>query len=320
MERWIIYTVIFVILFSLQILYFRLADRYNIVDKPNERSSHTTVTLRGGGVIFYIGILLFGFISGFEYPYFIAGLTMIAGVSFIDDIKSVSNRVRLVFHFSAMLLLFAQWGLYSGLDIWYLPVALVICTGIINAFNFMDGINGMTGGYSLAVMLPLIYLNKSYNFTDERLLYVVSLSLLVFCLYNYRAKAKCFAGDVGAVSIAFISMFLIGQLILKTGNLLFVLFLAVYGVDTILTIIRRIILRENIFKAHRKHVYQILANECKIPHVTVSTIYVLLQLAISMGAIFWNASGWIYFSIVVLLLILCYFTVLIICRNKGRLE
>ncbi|MCC8019589.1 MAG: glycosyltransferase family 4 protein [Rikenellaceae bacterium] len=317
MESWIFYSVVFLILFGIQNFYFLLADKYNIVDKPNERSSHTTVTLRGGGIIFYIGVLLYGFLTGFHYPYFIAGLTLIAGVSLVDDIRSVSNKIRLVFHFSAMLLLFVQWGLFHGINVWYLPVALIFCTGIINAFNFMDGINGMTGGYSLAVMGPLIYLNHLYDFTDDRLLYIVVLSILVFCLYNYRTQAKCFAGDVGAVGIAFIIIFLLGQLIIKTGSFLYVIFLSVYGVDTILTIIRRMILRENIFKAHRRHVYQLLANESGIPHIVVSTIYALLQLTISIGAIYWSGPGWIYFVITIIFLIICYCYIHIISRGRS---
>jgi len=86
-------------------------------------------------------------------------------------------------------------------------VALIVCVGIINAYNFMDGINGITGGYSLSVLLPLIYLNTTDNFISQDYLYVVGMSLLVFCFFNFRKKAKCFAGDVGSISIAFILPF-----------------------------------------------------------------------------------------------------------------
>ena len=142
------YLIVFLLLLVAEMGYFRLADRFNIIDRPNERSSHTRITLRGGGIVFYFGALLYFIGNGFEYPWFMAGLTLITAVSFTDDVRSVSQKVRLLVHFTAMALLFYQLGM-GGLPWWYIPVALVVCTGIINAYNFMDGINGITGGYSL---------------------------------------------------------------------------------------------------------------------------------------------------------------------------
>ena len=139
------YLIILVLLFVAELFYFRIADRYNIIDKPNERSSHTKITLRGGGVIFYFGALAYFLISGFEYPCFILALTFVTFISFVDDVRSTSQKLRLLFHFSAMVLMFYQWGLFS-LSWWWIIIALIICTGIINAYNFMDGINGITGG------------------------------------------------------------------------------------------------------------------------------------------------------------------------------
>ena len=298
--------VIGVLLVFIELLYFRVADHFNIIDKPNLRSSHKRITLRGGGVIFLFGVWLYAVFCGFQYPWFLAGLTLIAAISFADDIHSVPNKIRIVVHFAAMLLMFYQLGFFAAGQWWYLLPAWIVCTGIINAYNFMDGINGITGGYSLAVLAPLAVVNAREPFVDPQLIYVTVLSVVVFCWFNFRPKARCFAGDVGAVSIAFILLFMLGALILRTGNLWYLIFLVVYGVDSVLTICHRLLLRENIFEAHRKHAYQLMANELKIPHVVVSAIYALLQAVISLGTIYLPVNGWVYFGVVVVLLSVAY--------------
>ena len=277
----IFYILIVVALFVFEILYFRVADKFDIIDKPNERSSHTHITLRGGGVVFYFGIFLFTILQGWLYPAFFLGLSLISTVSFLDDIRPLSSRLRLPLHFVAMGIMFIDLGLYA-LPWYFWVIALVIAVGIINAFNFMDGINGITGAYSMVALLALWYVNQYIiSFADQSLIYIVFLSVLVFNFFNFRTKASCFAGDVGSVSIAFILVFLLGKLIVVSGDPRYLLFLAVYGVDTILTIIHRIILKENILKAHRKHAYQLMANELKIPHLIVSLCYSGLQLILS---------------------------------------
>lgn len=271
------YLVVLVLLFVIELMYFRVADYFNIIDKPNKRSSHTKITLRGGGIIFYVGALVYFFASGFMYPWFMLGLTLIAGVSFADDVRSVSQKVRLVFHFAAMLLMFYQWGM-STMPWWYMVVALIVCMGIINAYNFMDGINGITGGYSLVVLVALAYVNTwVIPFVESEMIYTLVIAVLVFNFFNFRQKARCFAGDVGSVSVAFIILFLLGKLILTTGDWSYIIFLAVYGADSVLTIVHRLILHENIGQPHRKHMYQLMANELGIPHVQVAVLYMVAQ-------------------------------------------
>jgi len=277
----IFYIFIVVALFVFEILYFRVADKFNIIDKPNERSSHTHITLRGGGVVFYFGVFLFMVLQGWLYPAFFLGLSLISTVSFLDDIRPLSSRIRLPLHFVAMGLMFIDLGLYA-LPWYFWVIALVIAVGVINAFNFMDGINGITGAYSTVALVSLWYVNQYVvAFADQNLIYIVFLSVLVFNFFNFRTKASCFAGDVGSVSIAFILVFLLGKLIVESGDPRYLLFLGVYGIDTILTIVHRIILKENILKAHRKHAYQLMANELKIPHLIVSLCYSGLQLILS---------------------------------------
>ncbi len=300
--------VILVLLFGLELVYFRIADYYDIIDRPNERSSHHEVVLRGGGIIFTLGMWLWGLAYGFEYPWFVAGLTLIAGVSFVDDIRSLPDSVRLVAQFVAMMMMFQDLNILT-LNLWWMVVvALIVAVGISNAYNFMDGINGITGGYSLAVLLPLLWVDTDPSttaFVKDSLLWVAILSCLVFCFFNFRTKARCFAGDVGSVGIAFIIVFALGRLVLQRGDVTYIMLLAVYGVDSVLTIIHRIMLHENLGKAHRKHMYQLLANELHWPHLRVASLYAGVQLMVSCGLLAMPSMGmrWVY--TIVVLAVMC---------------
>ncbi|MGK4257049.1 MraY family glycosyltransferase [Parabacteroides johnsonii] len=303
MNTFLTYGIIFVILFVLESIYFKIADKCNIIDKPSERSSHSTIVLRGGGILFLLGVWVWSAFFGFQYPWFLAAVTLVAGISFIDDIRSLPDSIRLVVQFVAMFLMFYQFGILNWQSWWMILLALIVYVGISNAYNFMDGINGITGGYSIAVLLPLIYLNHKISFIDANFLWVTLLSLLVFCFFNFRKRAKCFAGDVGSLSIAFIIVFALGKLILQTGDFTYIVFLALYGVDSVLTISHRILLHENLGKAHRKHAYQLMANELRIPHVVVSSFYMMLQLLVSFGLILLPMNHWLY--LVMILVVLC---------------
>ena len=312
MNTLLTYAIIFVLLLLAELLYFRIADRFNIIDKPNQRSSHTKVVLRGGGIIFLIGIWIWSAFFGFQYPWALAAVTLAAGISFVDDIHSLPDSVRLVAQFVAMGLMFYELDMLHWNMWWMVIIALVVCVGATNIYNFMDGINGITGGYSLAVLIPLLLMNDHDGFIDSSFLVVAILSVLVFCIFNFRPKnrAKCFAGDVGSVGIAFILLFCIGKLILAKADVTWLLFLIVYGVDGCLTICHRIMLHENLGEAHRKHAYQLMANELGISHVYVSLLYMALQLVLSLVMIYLipdtAAWHWCYLFAVILLLALAY--------------
>lgn len=288
MNQYISFGIIFVILFCLEVVYFKIADRFNIIDKPNQRSSHSSIVLRGGGIIFVLGLWIWAAFFGFQNIWFLIAVTLVAGVSFIDDIHSLPDSVRLVAQFAAMALMFYQLDILHWNMWWIILIAMIVCVGASNIINFMDGINGITGAYALASLLPLFLFNKKIGFTDESLILVVALADLVFCCFNFRpkGKAKCFAGDVGSIGVAYILLFLIGSLILATGDVTYLIFLLVYGVDGCLTIVHRILLHENLGEAHRKHAYQLMANELRIGHVKVASFYALLQLAVSLGFIY----------------------------------
>ena len=312
MNTYLMYGIIFVTLLVLELVYFQIADKFNIIDKPNERSSHSTIVLRGGGIIFMLGLWIWSAFYGFSYPWFLAAVTLIAGVSFVDDIRSLPDSVRLVAQFVAMGLMFYQLDILHWEMWWVVIIALIVCVGASNVINFMDGINGITGGYALASLVPLWLLNKEMGFVEDSLVVTVILADVVFCLFNFRSKgkAKCFAGDVGSIGIAFILLFLIGQLIMKTGDVTYLIFLLVYGVDGCLTICHRILLHENLGEAHRKHAYQLMANELKIGHVKVSLLYMGLQLAVSLGFIYLCpdtlVAHWVYLAVALVVLAIAY--------------
>lgn len=308
MNTYLLYSIIFVLLIGLELLYFRIADRCNIIDKPNERSSHSSVVLRGGGIIFMLGAWLWSAFFGFNYPWFLLGLTLVCGISLWDDIRSLPDSVRLIAQFAAMFLLFADFGILHWDSWWIILLALIFCVGIVNAYNFMDGINGITGGYSIAVLVPLILLNHSLHFMETSYLIVACMACVIFCFFNFRpkGKAKCFAGDVGSIGMAYIVLLPLGKLILQTGDITYIILLAVYGVDAILTICHRILLHENLGQAHRKHAFQIMANELRIPHETVSSAYMIMQLMVSFGLIYIGQWHWIYAVCTIVVLCTAY--------------
>lgn len=318
MNTCLIYGIIILILLVLELIYFKIADKYNIIDKPNERSSHSTIVLRGGGIIFLLGAWTWSAFFGSQYPWFLLGLTLVAIISFIDDICSLPDSVRLIVQFTSAGLAFYQLGMLNGS--WFdqfgalvgallILLALVVYVGATNVINFMDGINGITAGYALTVLVSLFLVSDN---EDTSLIITSILSTLVFCIFNFRpkGKAKCFAGDVGSIGIAFILLFLIGRVIIAKGDFTYLIFLLVYGVDGVLTICHRIKLHENLGEAHRKHAYQLMANELKIGHVKVSLLYMTLQLIVSLGFILLCpntiVAHWIYLIVAAVMLTVAY--------------
>ena len=235
-----------------------------------------------------------------------------AGVSFVDHIHSLPDSVRLVAQFTAAAMAFYQLGILHWSMWWVVVLALIVYVGATNVINFMDGINGITAGYALAVLVPLALVNMQETFVEQSLIITTILTALVFCLFNFRpkGKAKCFAGDVGSIGIAFIMLFLLGNVIIKTGDITWLIFLLMYGVDGCLTIIHRIMLHENLGEAHRKHAYQIMANELKIGHVKVTLLYMTIQLVISLGFIYVCPNTvlyhWLYIIGALAVLAICY--------------
>lgn len=310
-------------LFALELLYFRIARHYGIMDHPSLRGSSDQVTIRGGGIVFYLSALVCFLTTQFSFPWFMLGLTIVSVLSFWDDISSLSPRTRLPLQFLGMLLMLWQListtGLTMRLSPWLIGlialVGLIVSTGAMNIYNFMDGINGITGGYSLVVLAAIAFVLKKdagveYYISDVQCLIlcgITFLAALVFCFFNFRHKARCFAGDVGSVSMSFIVLFLLGYLIITRQSLCWLGFLVVYGVDGCLTICHRLLLHENITKPHRKHMFQLMANELHIPHTTVSLIYMAAQALCCVALIVWPGYLTLALEIVILSLIYVLF-------------
>ena len=331
---WLTYIIIAVLLLAAELVYFRIADKCNIIDKPNERSSHSTIVLRGGGIIFAISIIvwmIWQMVQGEwfmvkDYLPFVIGLVLICGISFWDDIHSLPDSLRMIVQIFSILLMF--WSINLGLGFmvhgswfWQMVIAVValfFCVGATNIINFMDGINGITAAYAIAMLLPLALVNGSwlkvhgFGFIEPSYLIVAIIGVLVFSIFNFRpkGKAKCFAGDVGSIGIAFIILFALGRLMVATGDVSYIVFFLLYGVDGTMTIIHRIMLHEHLGEAHRKHAYQLMANELKMSHVAVSLLYMVIQLVISLGFIYLCpntiAAHWIYFFVAAAILGLAY--------------
>lgn len=279
------YSLVALILIAAILFYFKIADRYNIIDKPNERSSHNYITIRGGGIIFPLAALLWFAFFGFQQAWAMAALVLIAVISFMDDLHPLSGKVRMLVHVVAVSLLFSGMGIF-GLAWYVIAGAYLLAVFWINAFNFMDGINAITPFYALVALATFGYLNLKHQFFPGELIVLLISSSVIFSYFNARKRATTFAGDVGSVSMAFLLVWLLLELLLKTGCIGYILLFAVYGLDTVFTIIIRLIRGENIFKAHRSHLYQLLSNELNWPHVQVAVIYAVAQLLINLLVVY----------------------------------
>jgi len=279
-----IYLISLIVLLVILLIYLRLAKRYKIFDIPNNRSSHKIITIRGGGIVFPISLFIYFIFSGFEYPLFMLGILIISIISFMDDIKSLQPLIRLTVQIIVVLLVLFE--LFPELSLYYSLIVLFIMLGGLNAYNFMDGINGMTASYSLVILSTLYYINESLLFVDPDLIIFPLLSVLVFLFFNFRVKAICFSGDVGSLSLALLILFLLFKLIIFTGEPLYALLLIIYAVDSGLTLIKRKLKGENVFKPHRSHLYQQLVHLKGYSHLNISLSYSLIQLVINYLIIF----------------------------------
>jgi UDP-N-acetylmuramyl pentapeptide phosphotransferase/UDP-N-acetylglucosamine-1-phosphate transferase len=166
----------------------------------------------------------------------------------------------------------------------------------------MDGINGITAFYALVALSTFLYLNFSISFVSGDLIILLIISVLIFTFFNARKKALAFAGDVGSITLAFMLAWMMIALMQKTGDIAYILFFVVYGIDAVVTIIFRLIRKENIFKAHRTHLYQYLSNELGWPHLAVSAIYAISQLIFNTLTIFLIREGMITKYVILLLI------------------
>ena len=309
MNNWqyLIYTFM---LFGLSIIYFKIAQKYKIVDLPNHRTMHQGATIRGGGIIIFIGVLLFSLTLDEPSFFFTGGLLIIGITGFLDDLNDLSSKIRIPIQVLSILLILADLNML-GSNVILLMIIIVVCTGILNAYNFMDGINGITGGYSLLTVLSMTYVNNYIqNFIANQFLIIIILTLLVFNFFNFRNKAVCFAGDVGSLAVAFVIIYLMIKLINESNEIAYILFLTLYGIDTIFTIIQRLLMKQNIFEAHRLHLFQVAISKTGKPHLFMTLIYVAVQAIINFIVILTlpmnSTQQAVYLGIMLMILSLTY--------------
>jgi len=271
---------------------------------------HKGATIRGGGIVISIAIIIFSLLSETPGWMFSFGMILIASVGFLDDVIDLSSKIRFPAQVVSILFILADLGMFH-LNLACLALIVIVAAGILNAYNFMDGINGMTGGYSLIVLFSLVFVNINVQyFISTSFLIVAILAVLTFNIYNFRNKAVCFAGDVGSLSVAFVVVYLLIKLIFESQQLGYLLFLTLYGIDTVFTIVQRLANKENIFEAHRKHLFQVIVRKTDMPHLYMSAIYMFIQALINFMVILILPmpleNQMIYFGIALVILSLIY--------------
>ena len=274
----VIFAISFILLKNFLIPFFRI----HIPDKPNQRSLHLKVKPRSGGIIFVVFSLLSIFISNNQIFLIILPLSLIG---LLDDLKGISQKIRFIIQFFTVTYLFipaySNWGI-NELNIFFIILIFILFNligiGTINFVNFLDGIDGLVSGCFWIIVLTLL-LSNNYFFLTPLLA-----ALTAFIMFNW-SPSKIFMGDVGstflgAMFVGFI--FESNELILgfKTLLLAFPILL-----DSIYTLINKIIYKQPILSAHSQHLYQRLVKG-GWSHSNVSTIYILLTFMFCLGYIF----------------------------------
>ena len=292
----IINVLMFMLLAALEGFYIAAARRLGIVSAVTERSSHSEPTVAGGGVVYLFGLMGFAVVSGFSYPVFTLAALILALVSFTDDVHPLGVGVRLAVQLLCIGAMGAGLHAYGGYPWWAGAAGVVCAAGLVNAWNFMDGINGITALYTTITLGTLYVINTygGYGFVSEEFLTTGLMASVIFGWCNFRRRALCFAGDVGAVTAAVTVLYALARLMLASGSLIWLGLVMVYGVDAVLTLVHRLARGENIFRAHRMHAYQLLANEGRMNQLAVSGIYGAIQIGINIGLMMWSGNPWWY--------------------------
>lgn len=287
-----LYVIVFIALFLFELIYLKIAEKCEIIDNPNHRSAHISPTIRGGGIILIPAILFFLLLFSNQMSHYIGfclAVLLLATISFIDDLKTLTSKIRIAIHLISFTIIFYSLGFFEEINLIQVLLVLVVYVfslGYLNIYNFMDGINGITFLNALISYITFFIINEFVNeFANSDLLVILSIAMVVFGFFNFRKKPKCFAGDVGSITIGFTIVYFIIKLFISTNNYSIFLLLGVYLLDGGWTIVERIIRKENIFVAHRRHLYQLLVNEIKTPHLVVSIMYFLAQLLLNITVI-----------------------------------
>lgn len=253
-------------------------------------------SVTGGGFIFYIAAAAAMPLlpSGQMLPLMAGGVALWT-LSFYDDMHDLSPLLRLAVQTVVlgwiMLPAIAMWGVAAYIAVTAASIALV------NAYNFMDGIGGMLSYYSIVTLCSLLAWYAAIPVLSALVALPGALlvAVLVFAVYNVVMTDRVFAGDVGSIVMGLFVAWLIFTLSATVGSIGPVAMVSVYLVDVLLTLVRRIFLRQNILHPHHMHLYQRLTVDCRMSHRSVSLLYAGVQLAINTGLMCVPASaGGIY--------------------------
>lgn len=293
------YFYVFILLVVVSIGYYKLAVYLKLLDKPNKRSSHKKNVILGMGLLFYISFAIFYIESGLQNSHLFLGATIIALLSFVDDLKPLNSRIKLIFQTIA--LFFVLLELIELSTSAYYLFSVLVFAGVLyaNVYNFMDGINGILVSYSVLLLVSLVYLNGNHQIVDNRLLIYPLMALIIFGGYNFRNKAIAFSGDVGSVFLGVLFFYLIILFVFALNSPLIVMLTAVYLIDSLGTLVLRVLKGKNIMIAHREHIYEKLVDS-KMNHLQVSIIYALIQMFINVVVlVFYNYSITIQLIVIV---------------------
>ena len=296
--------------------------KLSLLDKPNSRSSHEAVTPKGGGIgilaAFFVCSIILSIPKSFWIPAAFLSLLSLWG-----DCSEIKPSIRLLFQFAAgailLLGILAERG--SGFTTYVLvPFMLVFIVGTANFYNFMDGINGIAG-ITGVISFGLIAFYASYsgdNLALSTLAICIAISCAGFLLFNVPI-ARVFMGDVGSILLGFVFS---GMVIYFSKNMLdficLISFLFMFYADELTTMMVRLKDGERLTNAHRRHLYQVLANEYGISHWKISTGYGLFQLLIGISILLVKNMG-VVTVVSVLSLSGCFFALCsFIFRNKKR--
>ena len=298
----------------------RYGHRLYLLDKPNDRSSHRKATPKGGGIgilaAFMASALLLRISEFFWIP-----TAMLSIISLVGDRYHLSPLFRLLFQFPAsMIFIYGIWNnhpLSADGYLMIIPLSFYI-VGTTNYYNFMDGINGIAGITGVVGFGLLSFYSFSLNAYPSIL--TLNICLLLSCLgflpFNFP-RAKVFMGDVGSILLGFVFAAMV--VLLSKSLLDFVClsaFLFPFYADELTTELVRLKYGEKLWRPHRRHLYQLLANEYAIPHWKVSLGYGLGQLLVGVSVLFFMNSG----LLPVLSIIFLYFFIFIVLTSAIRMR
>jgi len=300
----------------------RWGHNLGLLDEANQRSSHKGAIPKGGG----IGILsVFIFASlVLNLPFLIWGCISIASVSsFYGDKKDISPKIRLLIQLlSGVGMLIGLFYLEDRSSIVYMsiPFFALFVVGTANYYNFMDGINGIAGITGI-VAFSLIILFAALTKSDIVFL-PIAVCMIVSCIgflpFNLP-KASVFMGDVGSILLGFVyALFVVGLSYEPSDFIVLCSFLFPFYADELATLFVRLRNGDSLMKPHRKHVYQLLANEMHIPHWKISTSYGVLQLLVGLSVLAVKPMGFLFLLTILLVYFVGFLLFSIIIRNKAK--